>query len=49
MSHALEAYVCTARNDFSDAFAEKASQLIFQHLEAVVHLRKALELLEFFG
>ncbi|MBO1032270.1 iron-containing alcohol dehydrogenase [Tessaracoccus sp. SD287] len=37
MSHALEAYVCTARNDFSDAFAEKASQLIFQNLEAVVH------------
>ena len=37
MSHALEAYVCTARNDFSDAFAEKASQLIFQNLATVVH------------
>ena len=38
MTHALEAYVCTGRNDFSDAFAEKASQLIFQNLEkAALH------------
>lgn len=37
VTHALEAYVCTARNDFSDAFAEKACQLIFQNLETAVH------------
>ncbi|MGA4670677.1 1-propanol dehydrogenase PduQ [Propionibacteriaceae bacterium Y1923] len=33
MTHALESYVCTERNDFSDAFAEKASQLIFGNIE----------------
>lgn len=33
MTHALESYVCTAHNDFSDAFAEKAAQLIFAYIE----------------
>lgn len=36
LSHALEAYVCTAHNDFADAFAEKAAQLIVGNLERVV-------------
>jgi 1-propanol dehydrogenase len=32
LTHALEAYVSTKANDFSDAFAEKAVQLIFDYL-----------------
>lgn len=36
ITHALEAYVSTGASDFSDAFAEKASQLAFQNLEKAV-------------
>lgn len=36
-THAIEAYVCAAHNDFADAFAEKATQLVFKHLEQAVH------------
>ncbi len=32
LTHALEAYVSTKANDFSDAFSEKAIQLIFKYL-----------------
>ncbi len=36
ITHALEAYVSTGANDFSDAFAEKAAQLAVQNLETAV-------------
>lgn len=32
LTHALEAYVSTKANNFSDAFAEKAIQLVFEYL-----------------
>lgn len=32
ITHALEAYISTAANDFSDAFAEKAVELAFEYL-----------------
>lgn len=37
LTHALEAYVSTGANDFSDALAEKAASLVFEHLETCFH------------
>lgn len=33
LTHALEAYVSTKANDYSDAMAEKVIQLVFTYLE----------------
>ena len=32
LTHAIEAYVCTEANSFTDAFAEKAVKLVYKHL-----------------